>query len=43
MRPDCETSEVVQLRITDIDSSRMVIRIRQGKWQKDRYARPDFA
>jgi integrase/recombinase XerD len=31
------TSEVVQLRISDIDSSRMVIRIRQGKWQKDRY------
>lgn len=31
------TSEVVQLRVSDIDSSRMVIRIRQGKGQKDRY------
>jgi len=31
------TSEVVQLRLTDIDSERMVIRIRQGKGQKDRY------
>jgi len=31
------TSEVVQLRLTDIDSQRMVIRIHQGKGQKDRY------
>lgn len=31
------TSEVVQLRLTDIDSHRMVIRLRQGKGQKDRY------
>ena len=31
------TSEVVRLRLTDIDSQRMVIRIRQGKGQKDRY------
>ena len=31
------TSEVVQLHVSDIDSSRMVIRIRQGKGQKDRY------
>jgi integrase/recombinase XerD len=30
-------SEVVQLEVTDIDSSRMVIRIRQGKRKKDRY------
>jgi len=30
-------SEVTQLRITDIDSSRMVIRVRQGKGHKDRY------
>ena len=30
-------SEVTQLRVTDIDSQRMVIRIRQGKGQKDRY------
>ncbi len=31
------TSEVVRLRLTDIDSERMVIRIHQGKGQKDRY------
>ncbi len=31
-------SEVVSLRIGDIDSQRMLIRIRQGKGQKDRYA-----
>ena len=31
------TSEVVRLHLTDIDSQRMVIRIRQGKGQKDRY------
>jgi site-specific recombinase XerD len=31
-------SEVVQLLISDIDSERMVIRIEQGKGQKDRYA-----
>ena len=31
------TSEVVRLRVSDIDSSRMVIRIQQGKGQKDRY------
>jgi site-specific recombinase XerD len=30
-------SEVVRLRITDIDSSRMLIRIEQGKGQTDRY------
>jgi site-specific recombinase XerD len=30
-------SEVVHLEVTDIDSSRMVIRIRQGKRKKDRY------
>jgi site-specific recombinase XerD len=30
-------SEVVSLRLTDIDSERMVIRIHQGKGQKDRY------
>jgi integrase/recombinase XerD len=30
-------SEVTQLRVTDIDSRRMVIHIRQGKGQKDRY------
>jgi site-specific recombinase XerD len=31
-------SEVVSLKIADIDSQRMLLRIRQGKGQKDRYA-----
>ena len=31
------TSEVVRLRIPDIDSRRMVIRVDQGKGRKDRY------
>jgi integrase/recombinase XerD len=31
-------SEVTSLRVTDIDSQRMVIRIRQGKGRRDRYA-----
>jgi integrase/recombinase XerD len=30
-------SEVTHLRVADIDSQRMVIRVRQGKGQKDRY------
>ena len=30
-------SEVVTLQVTDIDSPRMLIRVRQGKGQKDRY------
>jgi len=30
-------SEVVSLKITDIDSTRMVIRVEQGKGRKDRY------
>lgn len=30
-------SEVVHLQVTDIDSQRMVIRVRQGKRNKDRY------
>jgi integrase/recombinase XerD len=29
-------SEVLHLRICDIDSKRMMIRVEQGKWQKDR-------
>ncbi len=31
-------SEVVHLKVTDIDSERMVIRVEQGKGQRDRYA-----
>jgi integrase/recombinase XerD len=31
------SSEVVRLKVRDIDSSRMVIRVEQGKGQKDRY------
>jgi integrase/recombinase XerD len=30
-------SEIIHLRLTDIDSQRMVIRVEQGKGQKDRY------
>jgi site-specific recombinase XerD len=32
-------SELINLRLEDIDSGRMVLRIRQGKGKKDRYAR----
>ncbi|MDI6689559.1 MAG: tyrosine-type recombinase/integrase [Actinomycetota bacterium] len=31
-------SEVVRLKVSDIDSNRMLIRIRQGKGKKDRYS-----
>jgi len=31
-------SEVVNLKLSDIDSSRMMIRVRQGKGNKDRYS-----
>jgi integrase/recombinase XerD len=31
-------SEVVSLRVSDIDSKRMLIRVQQGKGKKDRYA-----
>jgi integrase len=30
-------SEVISLKLTDIDSDRMVIRVEQGKGKKDRY------
>ena len=30
-------SEVVQLRVADIDSDRMLIRVEQGKGHRDRY------
>ena len=32
-------SEVVSLRVSDIDSERMVLRVEQGKGSKDRYAK----
>jgi site-specific recombinase XerD len=32
------TAEVVSLKVSDIDSERMVIRVEQGKGRKDRYA-----
>ena len=32
-------SEIRHLRVDDLDSNRMVIRVRQGKGKKDRYAR----
>ena len=31
-------SEIISLRVEDIDSTRMVIRVEQGKGRKDRYA-----
>ena len=33
-------SEVVALKVSDIDSARMMIRVEQGKRRKDRYAMP---
>jgi integrase/recombinase XerD len=36
-------SELVLLKITDIDSQRMVIRVEQGKGGKDRYVIPTDA
>ncbi len=32
-------SEILNLRVEDVDSERRVIRVRQGKGHKDRYAR----
>ncbi len=37
MRRACRLSEVTHLRVSDIDSQRMVIRVQQGKGHKDRY------
>jgi integrase len=31
------TNEVVLLKVSNIDSTRMVIRVEQGEWRKDRY------
>ena len=31
-------SEVIGLKVTDIDSQRMTLRVEQGKGRKDRYA-----
>lgn len=31
-------SEVVVLKVADIDSQRMLLRVQQGKGQRDRYA-----
>jgi integrase/recombinase XerD len=34
---ELRVSELCQLQVTDIDSARMVLRVRQGKGQHDRY------
>jgi integrase len=34
-------SEVIGLKVSDVDSKRHVLRIEQGKGRKDRYALPD--
>jgi len=31
-------SEVIALKVGDVDSTRMVLRVEQGKGRKDRYA-----
>ncbi len=33
----CRLSEVTHLKVTDVDSARMTVRIEQGKGKKDRY------
>jgi integrase/recombinase XerD len=37
MGPDCACPRSSTLKVSDIDSKRMVIRIEQGKGRKDRY------
>jgi integrase/recombinase XerD len=37
MLPGCASPRLSALKVTDIDSQRMVIRVEQGKGQKDRY------
>ena len=34
----CACSEVAALKVSDIDSERMMLRVEQGKGRKDRYA-----
>jgi hypothetical protein len=38
-------NEVVSVKVGDIDSTRMVIRVEQGEWRKDRHRMlsPNFA
>ncbi len=36
--PGCARGEVVALKVGDIDSQRMTLRVEQGKGRKDRYA-----
>ena len=38
MAQDCEFSEVVALKVSDIDSKRMLLKVEQGKGRKDRFA-----
>jgi integrase len=37
MVPGLRAAEVVSLKVADIDSERMIIRVEQGKGGKDRY------
>ena len=37
MAPGLRASEVVALKVSDIDSQRMTLRVEQGKGDKDRY------
>ena len=38
MAPGLRASEVVALKVSDVDSQRMTLRVEQGKGRKDRYA-----